>query len=192
MRRYWTADDHLGHNSKKGGVIEYAARPFRDTVHMNKRLIDGANERVKADDVCIVVGDWMISGGGSRFLEWRNMLHGHWVFLEGNHDKNNKVKTIGKSLFTKISHFNVFVDHIPYFYTEGLFEDIKYWHDPDLTAYVEKTCDFALCGHVHEKWKHSTVGKIPCINVGVDVWNYLPAGDDDIANYYLKIKRGEI
>ena len=184
MRRFWTADQHFGHSR----VIEFCDRPFKSNHHMNKRLIDGANQRVTEDDVCVSVGDLMMGGNGSRFKMWRDMLNGHWVFLEGNHDKNNKVKTIGKSMFTKISHFNVFVDHIPYFYTEGLFEGIRYWHDPELIAYVEKTCDFAICGHVHEKWKHSTESKIPCINVGVDQWDFMPVGDDEVVNYYLKIK----
>lgn len=184
MRRFWTADQHLGH----GNILKFCDRPFRDTYHMNKRLIDGANERVKKDDVGIVVGDFAMKCSKSKFQEWRRKLNGHWVFLQGNHDGNNGVKTIGSSLFTRMSHFNVFVSHIPYFYSDGLYEGNKYWFDPDLTAYVEKVCDFALCGHVHEKWKHSNLGNIPCINVGVDVWDYLPVDDDEIVNYYLKIK----
>jgi calcineurin-like phosphoesterase family protein len=35
-------------------------------------------------------------------------------------------------------------------------------------------CDFMICGHIHEKWKHTFLDDIPIINVGVDVWNYTP------------------
>lgn len=182
MRRYWTADMHVGHSN----IIEYADRPFRDCHHMNCRLIDGANERVKEDDTCVHVGDFMIRGGSSKFKMWRDRLDGYWVFLKGNHDSQNSVKTCGSSMFTRISHFNVFVSHVPYFYEN--------WFEPELRAYVEKFCDFTICGHVHEKWKthigESTQGfaKKLCINVGVDQWNYKPVSDDEIASYYRKIK----
>jgi len=184
MKRYWTADQHLG----GGNVIGYCDRPFRDCDHMNVRLIDGANERAKKDDMLVVVGDFMMKGGASKFKEWRDAYHSHTVFLLGNHCSNNGVKSVCSSMFTRISHFNVFVNHIPYFYTD--------WFDADLIAYVEKSCDFAICGHVHTAWKHfmgvNELGKagIPCINVGVDVWKYLPVSDDELVNYYLKIKKG--
>ena len=182
-KRGWTADQHLGSDE----VIKYCDRPFRDAAHMNKRLIDGANSRVKPDDTGVVVGDFCWKSGPSRFRAYRQQLQGNWVFLKGNHDSNNGVKTVGSSMFTRISHFNVFVNHIPYFY--------KDWFDADLIAYVEKSCDFAICGHVHEKWKsfykeESVYGyaNIPTINVGVDQWNYMPVMDDELANYFIKLR----
>ena len=180
MRRFWTADYHLGHYSKNGGIIKYCNRPFKDLHHMNARLITEANMRVKEDDVSVHVGDFCARGGASKFKMWRSQLIGNWVFLKGNHDSNNGVKTVGTSMFTRLSHFHVFVSHIPFYYED--------WFEPELRAYVAKFCDFAICGHVHEKWRHQVKG-IPVINVGVDVQNFRPVSDDEVVGQYLKIKR---
>jgi len=177
MKRYWSADMHLGH----GNVIEYAKRPFRDCHHMNKRLIDEANMRVKDDDVCLHVGDFSMRDG----WRYRQRLNGNWLFLRGNHDSKNKVKTVGDWLFLRLSHFRIFVSHIPYFYRD-VSGTATYLLSEEMIAVVESTCDFAVCGHVHEKWRVSRDGKIPSINVGVDVNNYRPVSDEELLQIYLK------
>ena len=179
MIRYWTADLHLGHYSKNGGIIAFANRPFRDKNHMNARLIANANEKVKSEDACVHVGDFCIRTNKVKSQEWQDQLQGHWVFLWGNHDKNNGTKTVGLSMFARISHFTVFVGHIPYFYEE--------WYDADFRNYIERKCDFAICGHVHNSWKYH-LGVIPTINVGVDVWDYRPVSDDQLIALYGKLK----
>jgi len=161
---------------------------------MNKRLIDDANMRVKQEDTCIHVGDFCVKGARSKHQQWRDRLHGHWVFLRGNHDPNNGVKTVGSSMLTRIGIYNVFVSHIPWWYED--------WFAQELRDYVAKHCDFAICGHIHEKWANSyekdnehladkrVDRRIPCINVGVDVRNFRPISDDEIINEYLKIRKG--
>jgi calcineurin-like phosphoesterase family protein len=177
MRRFWTADLHLGHSN----IIEYTDRPFRDCDHMNERLIGGINQRCRPEDTLVHVGDFTMRCSKSHFKDWRDKINCHTVFIEGNHDPNNRVKTVCSSMFCKISHFTVFVSHVPYFYED--------WFDESLIAYIENTCDFAICGHVHEKWKLSWEGEIPTINVGCDQWRYMPVSDDEIASYYNKEKR---
>ena len=179
MIRFWTADMHLGHNN----IIKYCGRPFRDCNHMNECLINDANMRVK-NSTCIHVGDFC-TRGGEKARDWHARLCGNWVFLRGNHDKNNGVKTLGDWLFTRMSHYSVFVSHIPYFHTE-VRGTAKYLLPPDLVRVVESTCDFSICGHVHEHWKVSRDGAIPCYNVGVDQWNFMPVREDELLELHRK------
>jgi len=59
---------------------------------------------------------------------------------------------------------------------------------PTMKAEVPDFCDFVICGHIHEKWKHlyDPEGDInvPIINVGVDVWNYTPVSMSETLVYY--------
>lgn len=177
MRRFWSADMHLGH----GRVIEFCDRPFKDCDHMNDRLVGEFNMRIKPDDVCVHVGDFAMKNGWSH----RERLHGDWVFIRGNHDKNNKVKSVGDWMFLRLSHFRVFVSHVPYFYRDEE-RTADFLLPDDLVAFVDATCDFAVCGHVHEKWTVSREGKIPTINVGVDRHKYRPVSDDELLEIFKK------
>ena len=178
--RYWTADMHLGHYSKNGGIIAYCERPFRDLTHMNARLVADANMRVNPDDDVIHVGDFCVRTRTEKARWWRDQLNGHWTFTKGNHDPNNGVKTVCNYMFVRISHFMVFVGHLPYYY--------EAYENDDLAGFVEAHCDFAVCGHVHEKWRTNTNMGIPVINVGVDVQKYRPVRDDELVQQYLEVK----
>lgn len=187
-KRYWTADWHLGHSN----ILNYCNRPFRDVEHMNERIIAEANMRAREDDNLIHVGDFVIRGvqkgiEGLR-LKWNDyakQINSNLVLLEGNHDKQNKTKTIGRDLISWVSHFRVFVSHYP---TNSV------THDPELIDWVYGNCDFAVCGHVHDNWSHRWMsvshGKPPFlnINVGVDVRNYRPMSDDELTNEYVKLR----
>jgi calcineurin-like phosphoesterase family protein len=53
--------------------------------------------------------------------------------------------------------------------------------------------DCAICGHVHNKWKHKIINDdFIVINVGVDVWNYEPVSVKSLLKYYSKIKNKEM
>lgn len=184
-KRYWTADLHLGHSN----IIEYCNRPFKDCHHMNCRLVDEANMRLKPDDICVHVGDFCTKGGDAKASVYQGMLNGQWVFVRGNHDKNNGVKTVCWWMLTQISTFNVFVSHVPYFYKTAA-GTAQHLIPESLVNVIESTCNFAICGHVHYKWLISHEGKIPTINVGVDVHKFRPISDDELVNIYLKNKRG--
>lgn len=182
-KRWWTADAHFGH----GNIIRYCNRPFRDIEHMNERLIAGILERTRPGDSLIHVGDFACRGNeksveGLR-LPWTfyaDQIKARLVLLEGNHDKQNKVKTVGRHLFCRIGHFSAFVSHLP---TDN--ED----HDPLLMDYVRRTCDFAVCGHVHDSWTTKECNGILNVNVGVDAHRYRPISDDELLAVYLKEKK---
>lgn len=184
MNRFWTADMHLGH----GNVIDFCKRPFRDADHMNTWMVDQANMRVKPEDRCIHVGDFCMKGV-MKCRDWISQLHGDWIFIQGNHDKNNGVKPLCEHMTVKLSHFKVFVSHIPYYYCDPEDRCAKYHLGPALIDWIEGNCDFAICGHVHEKWKVSDWGRIPCINVGCDQWEYRPVADREVLDCFMKWKK---
>lgn len=154
---------------------------------MNERLVAEANQRAKAGDMLVHVGDFVCRGNEKGVAGLRHpwnfyadQIASRLVLLEGNHDKQNKVKTVGKHLFCKISHFNVFVSHLP---TDNENQD------PLLIDYVRRACAFAICGHVHDAWTVKTCAGIVNINVGVDVHKYRPISDDEVLGIYTKETR---
>jgi calcineurin-like phosphoesterase family protein len=176
-KRGWTADAHLGHSN----IIKYCERPFRDCEHMNDSIIANVNARTNYEDTIVHVGDFCVKGRLSKHQEWVRRFNCNMVFLRGNHDPNNGVKTVGTSMITRIGPYNVFVSHIPYNYND--------WFAPELQHYVYEHCDFAICGHVHEKWLWSPDTWKPCLNVGVDVHKFMPLFDDEVIGLYEKYKR---
>lgn len=154
---------------------------------MNARLVAECNQRARAEDFLIHVGDFMCRGcekgaEGLR-LPWTHyagQLHARVVLLAGNHDRQNKVKTVGKHLFGTIGPCRFFASHYPTDSEE---------HDPLLMDYVRATCHFAICGHVHEKWRVRTCAGIINVNVGVDANGYMPISDDEVLALYFKEKR---
>lgn len=208
MKRYWTADLHLAH----GNICRYCNRPWlkREDLdengefansavavacaeRMTQGLINLFNQKVKEGDSVVHIGDFFNKGRANKvegmrgvtFKTFLGALNGSWTLLEGNHDRQNKVKTTGQHLFSKISKYRIFVSHYP------LYSDV---YDPDLLDFVGKACNFALVGHVHDKWKEQWVkikGRKPIlnINVGVDVRNWLPLSDSDIVEIYERAVR---
>ena len=99
-----------------------------------------------------------------------------FINLKGNHDINNKVKSIGNVLRTKIGrHTAVSISHYPSYdkHAEGTFNE----------------GDIHICGHVHRRWKHclDMTHKVLNINVGVDVWNYTIVTEDELIEYIDKV-----
>lgn len=176
-KRFWGSDWHLNSSS----IIKYCGRPFRDHEHMNARIIANANSRVKKGDRGVLVGDVGVAKGRVMPMDLIATLDGAWTILSGNHDRNNKVKTVGTSMLARIGHFNVFVSHIPYFY--------KDWFPEELQVYINKYCDFALAGHVHTDWLWWLDSKIPVLNVSCDQHKFMPISDDEVIGMYLQVKR---
>ena len=140
--------------------------------------------RLKADDTLICIGDFQCRGaergvpGDKRpWTYFAGLYVPTLVLLEGNHDHNNKVRTIGRYLFGKMSHFNFVATHWPTDNEE---------HDPLLIDYIRRSCAFAIVGHVHNAWQVSVRDGIVNINVGVDANNYRPVLDDEVVQLYLK------
>jgi calcineurin-like phosphoesterase family protein len=175
VKYYWSADLHLGH----ANIVPYTHRPFKDVHEMNETLIKNWNSRVKPEDTVFHVGDFCFknSAGGKsgegmihKASFYRDKLNGNIIFIKGNHDRNNSVKTIIDRIVIKYGPHYINCTHIPENYDSN----------------------FAInfVGHVHDKWKFRRIFTldnekfIDLINVGTDVWNFYPVTFEEIYNSY--------
>jgi len=168
MNIFFTSDMHFGHAK----IIEYSNRPFKNVNHMNQELIKRWNNRVNPQDVVYHIGDFSMKGVKNA-IYWESKLNGKIVHIQGNHDRNNGVKTY---IVKCIMHFggkSIYCEHRP----------------PHHSGDVPHGCDFMICGHVHEKWKFKKIDGYdgPIINVGTDVWNYEPVSVHSLLKYYRKL-----
>jgi len=157
-RLFFSADYHWNHVN----VIKYDDRPFNTIEEMNNAIIKNHNERVKEEDVCIVIGDVYFRGGkeGGKQHYWELLKHmnGRITIIKGNHDRNNSVIDPFQSASMYISGVKTFCVHDP------INSKIEY--------------DLNLVAHVHNSWKiaalHEKNKKSLLINVGVTQWDYRP------------------
>jgi calcineurin-like phosphoesterase family protein len=163
----------MGH----ANIIKYCQRPFKNVEEMDKVLIHNANSRIKEDDTVIHVGDFCFKNSPNgkegeglpiHSKKYIQQLNGNWVFIRGNHDRNNSVQTKIERLILKIGGININVCHKP---DDAVVEDEKYY-------------PLNLVGHVHNNWltkditkngKHSLL-----LNVGVDNNKFLPYNFDEV------------
>jgi calcineurin-like phosphoesterase family protein len=134
---------------------------------MNEIMIIKHNERVSPSDTVYVLGDFKF-GGGPTVWDLRKRLNGNLVFIRGNHDKNNGLNTCLERAFVR-SFGKIFL----------------LIHRPADVLEVKDYFDFALVGHVHEKWKFTENERgDKLINVGVDVWDFYPVHLKQILKAY--------
>lgn len=189
-RKWFSADFHLGMQD----ILRFEQRPFKNIDKMNEALLRSCNQRAKVyyrqdiagnkivvdRDTIIHVGDLCSFGQdrGNEGLsikpqELTSQIAATFINLRGNHDLNNKVKSVGTSLMTNLGkkYQHVTVCHYPTY-------DVRC--DP-----LPRGTYLHLCGHVHRRWKHclDTTNGILNINVGVDVWGYKIVSEDEILAY---------
>lgn len=167
---WFTADQHFNHYN----VIDFCSRPFKSWQEMNEELINRHNKRVSANDTVYILGDFKLGANGPNTWEIRKQLNGNLVFIRGNHDKNNGLNTCLEYAFVR-SFSLVFL----------------LIHDPAKVIDIQDYFDFALVGHVHEKWKFKENERgDKMINVGVDVWDYCPVHLKQVLSAYKKFLKG--
>ena len=123
-------------------------------------------------------------------------MNGSWVFVWGNHDKNNGVKPLCRYMVCQIGPQRAFVSHYPWWYhtipefedAEGFTHATKAPQWPEVSEII-KTCDFAVCGHVHEIWHVRKWDQTITINVGVDANKFMPITDDELLRLVNKYRR---
>jgi len=192
MKTFFTSDLHL-QSSQSPGIIDWAHRPFKSVEKHDAALIRGINERVKPDDILIHVGDFLNYGKNRGIETGRNkpdfyvsQIHAPIIFLEGNHDANNHVRVIGRTLTRKIGRYIVSVGHFPSYDSR--------WEQVETPTYTDGHLWFHihLCGHVHDAWKFKFTPPVLNINVGTDVWNYRPVSEAELDAYITKTLMGKI
>lgn len=186
---FFTSDLHIGH----ARIIELCNRPFRDVDDMNEQLVERWNERVTDADVVFILGDLAL-GKIDESLEWVKILLGRKMLVPGNHDRvwsghPKKGKPVRPEDIARYEAAGIYIvdEQVPYVTEDGApewmlchFPDVGDSHDADrFDAWRPKPPhkpNVIVHGHVHEKW----VTNGPRINVGVDVWDFAPAHQDEV------------
>ena len=200
MKYWFTSDFHLGHANiikycsrtlfmtKKDREIynnlaidkQSKWKISRQSLNnMNREIIRRHNERVKKEDLVFFIGDFCFKsknnrgeGIGITAKEWKKKLNGQFIFIKGNHDRNNSCKTIIERLVIGYGGKRINLVHNPEF------ADVNY--------------KINFVGHVHNNWKIKRIKKgwqfTDCINVGVDVHNFYPQTFEELMKKYYKWK----
>ena len=172
---YISSDFHLGHFN----IISYTDRPFKTAEEMNEKIIKNINDRVKIDDTLFHIGDFCFKGtinskpGEGLILKsqhYESLINGKVIFISGNHDKAGQGRTPIESMAIKLGGYR-----------------IKLVHNP---KFADPLYNINLCGHVHNNWKIKYLSsQSVVINVGVDVWKFMPIDINEILKLRAKFIR---
>jgi len=181
METWFSSDHHFGHKN----IITYCDRPFDSVAVMNEELVAAWNSCVEPGDLVYYLGDFSLSP--TVMEQYAGRLNGKKILICGNHDachpSNHEGKMVGTTRYKQ--HFaEIFTEHE---WGELLLHHMPY-HDEHDHRYPEyRPFDqgkVLLHGHVHQRW--TTNGRQ--INVGVDVWDYLPVHEDQIMELVRKVE----
>lgn len=172
MNYWWTSDYHFSHFN----IIRYCNRPFETAEEMNETIIRKHNERVKPEDTVFFLGDFIFKGGKEggveKYLLFEKRLNGKFIFIEGNHDNNNSLKTIITKMYIHYGSKTICMTHRP--------------------EHADPSVPLNFCGHVHDKYKIKRLSDDSLIiNFSVDVWNYYPVSFKQINSCVVEFLRQE-
>lgn len=165
MTIWYTADTHFGHDN----IIKHCNRPYESANHMDAMLLANLTAKVGPDDTLWIVGDFAF-GPRAKDRKWLSNLFARLPGKErhlvvGNHDG----EATQELPWTSVSHMAEVADG------NGTHAVLN--HYPMLTWHRARKGALHLFGHVHDQW----MGSRNAINVGVDVWGYVPVSIRDIA-----------
>lgn len=184
MTTFFTSDQHFFHKN----IIGYCDRPFHDVGNMNEHIITNWNLKVTPRDKVYVLGDFSF-GKPEETKSVYDRLNGEKILIRGNHDNHKTVDLfdeIHDDLVIKIADQDVLLSHYPYKYEE---EDIKNEYHTS-NGHLHPTPDhdlWLLHGHVHRLWQIMPERRM--INVGVDVWGFVPISESCIRGIIARHSR---
>ena len=170
---YFIADTHFGDPK----IISYCHRPFSSLEDMTNKLINNWNNKVKEDDVVIVLGDLSLYDLNTT-KDIVSRLNGCKILVTGNHDKYSREEYI------QCGFLDVFKDD---FIIENKDDDIlpsvlELSHKPQDTEHFDI---FNIHGHIHDEPLEKQYPKLNKENhfcVSVEMTNYEPISIEEIRN----------
>lgn len=170
MRYFFTADEHLGHANKNGGIIQMCKRPFASLEEMAEEFVTRHNANVAPTDLTVHVGDmfWR-KWSTQQCCAYLRRLNGQHDYINGNHEEvfRRPDSFLLKNLFRDISDVKmiqqgkqlIWVSHYAH----------RVWPKSHQGSYH-------VFGHCH--------GVLPdhrrSHDVGVDANNYAPVSFDEL------------
>ena len=182
MRKFFTADFHFGMES----ALVFDKMPFKSIEAHDLALLRSCKERAKKDDVIYHLGDLSCfkmdrgsKGSSIKASEMLKDISATFINIRGNHDLNNKVKSICDSMHMFLSK---------------RYPSVTLSHYPTYDQRIDSSCLHApihLHGHVHGQFKHclDLDHKILNINVGCMVWGWKIVSDVELIDYLNKLFR---
>lgn len=187
---FYTSDHHFWHKN----IGRLCSRPIEDREQMADLMIERWNAVVRPEDTVVHLGDFSLSV--SVIERVRPRLNGRIRLYAGNHDEVwlhhrrhsphmveryeatfDEVIPAGMGVET-IHGVEVLVSHLPYHGDSR--HDERY---ADLRPKDEGLP--IICGHVHNAWArlYGGDGRVHRgqVNVGVDVWDFEPVPEDEVA-----------
>ena len=193
MNVWFSADLHLGHKR----IIELCDRPFEDVESMNAGIVELFNTRVKPEDELWLLGD-ICMGPLAESLEVLSRINGRKILVPGNHDrispayhhKGNRAEKVARFAAQYHEVFDELIWKDPWSYNVGAGREVLLSHFPyvgdshsEEDRYAElRPVDTGVPlvhGHVHGEWRE----RDHMLNVGVDVWDFLPVPLDFIRDW---------
>lgn len=179
-RKWFTSDFHLGMTDS----LVFDELPFKSIEQHDKTLLRSCKERAKPDDVIYHLGDLCSfkmdrghKGLDVKPTELLKDIQATFINIRGNHDLNNKVKSICDSMHMFLSK---------------RYPSVTLSHYPTYDRRIDSSCLYApihLCGHIHKEWRHclDIDHRILNINVGCMVWGFKIISDDELTAYLNKL-----
>ena len=160
MTHFYTADLHLGHAS----IIAMCNRPFTSVEEMDQVLVENIRKRVCQKDDLWIVGDLAMAkmADRPRIEALFKRIPGRKHLIIGNHDK----RWVHELKWHSIGGLKEIKD-------EG--RRVTLCHYPLMTWPGSRHGAMQLFGHVHNNW----VGCRGSVNVGVDLWDFMPVTLDE-------------
>ncbi|MBP5784337.1 MAG: hypothetical protein J6W16_01975 [Methanobrevibacter sp.] len=154
--------------------------PFKSIEQHDKVLLRSCKERAKSDDVIYHLGDLCSfkMDRGNKGLDVKPYelikdIPATFINIRGNHDLNNKVKSVCDSMHMFLSK---------------RYPSVSLSHYPTYDKRIDSSCLHApihLCGHVHKQFRHclDLDHKILNINVGCMMWGFKIISDVELIAY---------
>ena len=180
MHKYLTADFHLGMTE----ALVFDKMPFKSIEKHDAALIKSCKERAKEGDIIYHLGDLAsfkldrgCKGLDVKPYELIKDIPATFINIRGNHDLNNKVKSVCDSMHMFLSK---------------RYPSVSLSHYPTYDRRCDASCLTApihLCGHVHGAYKHclDLDHKILNVNMGCMVWGWKIVSDDELIVYLNKL-----
>lgn len=166
MTNWYTADTHFGH----GNIIDICNRPYGSVEEMDAALIANFCSKVTEEDDLWILGDFAFGrlAKDPDYLAdiFGQLPGGRKHLITGNHDHS---ATRGLQ-WDSIAPLKELRDG-PHKQAHTL------CHYPMVTWNHIRRGALQMFGHVHDNWR----GARNCVNVGVDVWDYMPVTFEEIA-----------
>ena len=178
--KFFTSDFHFGCQS----LMEIEKWPFKTIEKHDSALIRSCKERAKPEDVIYHLGDMCLYGNDTHYIvpckgldikpyELIKDIPAMFINIRGNHDLNNKVKSVCDSMHMFLSK---------------RYPSVSLSHYPTYDNRIDKSCLAApihICGHVHQHWRHclDLDHRILNINVGCMMWGFKIVSDQELVAY---------